>query len=76
MDDEDVLEKFEILLIELEYAITDFQYERECQATLRDAGKVALTTSLLASTRCTVELGLALLANFRRGEAEVVVTNH
>jgi hypothetical protein len=73
----DYREKFvnlEISLIELEYAITDLEYERECQATLYDAAHVALTPSKLASVRRAVELGLAALADVWRREAEVVAS--
>ena len=72
MYDEDHSAIFELLLIELEYALADLEYERERQATLGQVAKVAQIRSKFASARCAVELGLNLILDFERDGAEIV----
>jgi hypothetical protein len=72
MDNEQLVENLEIALINLEYAIVDLEYGIERQPDRGDVAKVGQPRPKLASARCAVELGLALLADFGSGAAQIV----
>ena len=72
MEKEDSWTKVELLLIELEYAFADLEYERECEATLGHVANVTQIRSKLAPARYAVELSFNVLLNSGRSAAEVV----
>ena len=72
MGREELLKGFEFMLIELEYAIADYQCENADNKMGTDADICAQTDFKLSAVRCAVEVGLEVLSTIPHTKAEVV----
>lgn len=68
----ELLKGFEFMLIELEYAIADYQCENADNKMGTDADILAQTDLKLSAVRCAIEVSLEVLSAIPHTKAEVV----